>query len=465
MRRAFFVSRVALAEGQIKKIFTFERKLGSGSFGEVHLVLEKSSKMQRCCKIIDKDKAAVPVEQIEAEIQVLKTLDHPNVIKIFEVYEDYNNLYIIQEVCAGGEILQRIADAISRGKVLTEKYAQELMHQLIGALAYIHEQNIVHKDLKPENVMYQTTDLHSDIKVIDFGLAEIFSKHDDISSNAAGTVLYMAPEVFARKVTTKCDMWSAGGIMFLLLTGHLPFNGRSVAEVKDKITHVEPAYEHYCKHVSAEGVDLLKKLLDKSYKKRWSAKQALKHPWIEARRSHLPQTALDPALCSNLRRYTKHTGLKPALINLMTHQLNLNSAQIKRISDTFKQMDRDCSGVLSRAELNSELSKAGMEPWEINKIVQSLDIDGSGAVSYTEFLAAAYTWRESELNVVWTAFNKMDRDQDGKISLEEFAEMLTGGKDTLLDHAAETRQVLAKIDRNGDGYVDWEEFLAYMRSI
>lgn len=145
MRRSFFVGRVALAEDQIKRIFTFNRKLGAGCFGEVHLVTERSSGLTRCCKTINKDKAAVPVEQIEAEVEVLKTLDHPNIIKIFEVYEDYNNLYIIQEVCEGGELLARVTEASDRGKVLTEKYVREIVKQLLSGLSYFHSKRICHK--------------------------------------------------------------------------------------------------------------------------------------------------------------------------------------------------------------------------------------------------------------------------------------------------------------------------------
>ncbi|EZG65883.1 putative calcium-dependent protein kinase [Gregarina niphandrodes] len=468
VRRSFFVGRTAIGDNQIKStLFHFEKLLGQGSFGQAFMVIEKSSRLERCCKVINKDKAKVPIEQIEAEVTVLKSLDHPNVIKILDVYEDYHNLYIVQDLCTGGELLKRLSQAHERAKLLTEKYVREIMNQVLKALAYIHEMNVVHKDLKPENIMFADKGVHSEIKVIDFGLAEMFEDQNQMSTHGAGTILYMAPEVFAGWVTIKCDMWSAGVVMFQLLTGRLPFPGRSVPEVKTKIMRQDPPFREYCRHLSEEGVDLLRKLLDKNPKTRLSAKAALKHAWFESAR---PSTVeLDADVCANLANYARHSNFKAALINLMAHQLNFNSVQIRRVTEIFRQFDEDNNGILSRSELAKGLDRAGFEKWEINKIVQALDVDGSGDISYTEFLAAAYTWRESELNIIWTAFNKLDRDHDGCISVEEFVELLSGqasgtGETSKLIKKDEIANILNAVDRNKDGIIDWQEFLAYMKS-
>lgn len=177
----------------------------------MHLVKEIGSGLIRCCKIINKDQAALPVEQIEAEIKVLKQLDHPNIIKIYDVYEDYNSVYIVMEYCEGGELLSRVIQAQQRAMTLTERYVMIIMKQILLALAYFHTQKVVHKyvaavfsmrisrDLKPENVLFHDSTASSIVKVIDFGLAEIFKRTDDFSANSAGTVLYMAPEVFQRR--------------------------------------------------------------------------------------------------------------------------------------------------------------------------------------------------------------------------------------------------------------------------
>eukprot|EP01055_Gregarina_sp_Pseudo9_P000358 Gregarina_sp_Pseudo_9__357@NODE_122_length_4124_cov_18_086659_g114_i0_p2_GENE_NODE_122_length_4124_cov_18_086659_g114_i0NODE_122_length_4124_cov_18_086659_g114_i0_p2_ORF_typecomplete_len539_score128_64Pkinase/PF00069_25/6_5e73Pkinase_Tyr/PF07714_17/1_5e48EFhand_7/PF13499_6/0_00038EFhand_7/PF13499_6/3_5e13EFhand_7/PF13499_6/2e14EFhand_8/PF13833_6/0_00043EFhand_8/PF13833_6/0_021EFhand_8/PF13833_6/8_2e05EFhand_8/PF13833_6/0_0023EFhand_8/PF13833_6/3_1e07EFhand_1/PF00036_32/0_00028EFhand_1/PF00036_32 len=477
VRRNVFVGRFPLGNaGGIRKIFDFQKKIGAGSFGEVHLVKELRSGFIRVCKTINKDQAAVPVEQIEAEINILKTLDHPNIIKIYDVYEDYNSVYIIMEYCKGGELLARIVQAQQRAKSLTEKYVQGLMQQILLALSYFHSQKIVHKDLKPENVLFQDASPSSPIKVIDFGLAEIFKKNDEFSHNAAGTVLYMAPEVFQRHLHLKCDVWSAGCIMYLLLTGHLPFHGKSVSEIKHKVQNCEPPFEKDCESVSEEGVDLLRKMLRKQPKQRLSAVEALQHPWF--RSDELSRVKLPTSICDNMKRYMKQAGLKNVLINLMAHQLDFTGEQVKLISRVFNELDKDQNGLLSAEELAWGLRNAGLQPWEITKIIQALDIDGSGSISYTEFLAACYTWRESELNIVWTAFNKLDTDSDGVISVDEFSRLLLGsdfdqdltqsrlvkrreGNREQLEE--DVRQLVNQIDRNGDGKIDWDEFIDYVR--
>lgn len=460
IRRSFFVNRVALGENQIRRLFSFEKKLGTGSFGEAHLVIERSSKSERCCKIINKDKATVPIAQIQAEVAVLEKLDHPNIIKIYEVYEDYHNLYIIQELCQGGEVLKRVMEATDRGKVLTEKYVKELIRQLLNALAYIHDQHVVHKDLKPENILFQDLNLHSNIKVIDFGLSEMFKRDDECSQSAAGTVLYMAPEVFARRITTKCDLWSTGCVMFLLLTGHLPFQGRNLSQVKTKILRTEPNYDLYCRHLSKSATDFLKALLTKNPKQRPTAKECLEFPWVKMSTDEI---ILDENVCQNLRNYTKFSGLKAALINMMTHQLDCNGSQVKRLSEMFIQFDTDHSGTLSAPELHRGLTKAGFASWDVDKIIRALDIAGTGEICYTEFLAAAYTWRESEINVMWTAFNKLDRDGDGKISIDQFMELLNSAANARCVHKDDIAKLLESADTNHDGLITWDEFLAFMR--
>eukprot|EP01054_Gregarina_sp_Poly1_P003280 Gregarina_sp_Poly_1__3279@NODE_1939_length_3040_cov_145_079717_g361_i1_p2_GENE_NODE_1939_length_3040_cov_145_079717_g361_i1NODE_1939_length_3040_cov_145_079717_g361_i1_p2_ORF_typecomplete_len298_score52_37EFhand_7/PF13499_6/1_1e14EFhand_7/PF13499_6/2_5e15EFhand_1/PF00036_32/0_002EFhand_1/PF00036_32/5_8e05EFhand_1/PF00036_32/0_0002EFhand_1/PF00036_32/9e06EFhand_8/PF13833_6/0_1EFhand_8/PF13833_6/2_1e07EFhand_8/PF13833_6/0_0011EFhand_8/PF13833_6/4_8e07EFhand_6/PF13405_6/0_00059EFhand_6/PF13405_6/0_ len=285
----------------------------------------------------------------------------------------------------------------------------------------------------------------------------------------------MAPEVFQRRLHLKCDVWSAGCIMYLLLTGHLPFSGRSVSEIRNKVLRDEPPFEAHCQSVSEQGVDLLRKMLQKQPKQRLSAVEALQHPWF---RNDLSRIVLPPSICDNMKRYMKQAGLKNVLINLMAHQLDFTGGQVKLISQVFNNLDKDQNGLLSAEELAQGLRNAGLQPWEITKIIQALDIDGSGSISYTEFLAACYTWRESELNIVWTAFNKLDTDSDGVISVEEFSRLLLGSEtdqDLTQSRLVKRRegnreqleedvsQLVQQIDRNGDGKIDWDEFIDYMR--
>ncbi|OEH76491.1 CAM CDPK domain-containing protein [Cyclospora cayetanensis] len=403
VRRSLFVGRrnLALAGISITDLFTFAKKLGSGSFGDVHRVIEKrqspfdflaslcvygclgasSSGLERVIKTINKDRSQVPLEQIEAEIEVLKSLDHPNIIKIFEVFDDYHNVYIVMETCEGGELLQRLIDAQNRGSALTEKSVSEIMRQLMNALAYFHSKHVAHKDLKPENVLFQDSSPDSPIKVIDFGLAELFEKTDAHSKNAAGTALYMAPEVFMRYLSLKCDIWSAGVMMYFLLTGCLPFIGNTIEEVKDKVCNSEPDYARECAHLTGEAVSLLKWMLIKPEDERPTATEVLKHPWFN--QANVKVIQISPLICENMKKYMRQSHLKNALVNMMVHQLNVTGPQIRQINDIFRQLDKDGDGTISHTELTEGLEQVGLPQWDINRIIQSVDVDDSGNVSYT----------------------------------------------------------------------------------
>lgn len=351
VRRSTFVGERYIRDpGGIRRYFKFVRRLGAGSFGEVFLVLERSSGFPRVCKIINKDLSKIPMEQIDAEIQVLKRLDHPHIIKVFEVYQDYNSMYIIMEVCDGGELADRISKTFDTGYILTERYVAEIMRQLLEAVNYFHTQKVAHKDLKPENILFQSAAPDSPIKVIDFGLAEIFERLEDLSEVAAGTYLYMAPEVLDYIVTLKCDIWSAGCIMFQLLTGEVPFPGATIEAVEYKLRHDDPPFSKLSSlPISRSAVDLLQRMLNKDYRTRISAHECLAHPWLAAGREssiHLPRE-----ICDNLKKYRKQSNLKNVLTNMLAHQLNVTGTQIRRITDIFRSLDKDGNGYLSKREL------------------------------------------------------------------------------------------------------------------
>mmetsp|Transcript_3614 Transcript_3614/g.7467 ORF Transcript_3614/g.7467 Transcript_3614/m.7467 type:complete len:588 (-) Transcript_3614:158-1921(-) len=466
VRRHNFIRRTSLVAGKaaMNELFTFVKKLGSGSFGEVHLVEEKASKVKRVCKTICKDKSTVPVEQIEEEIRIMKELDHPNIIKIFEVFDDRHNMYIIMEYCQGGELLQKMAKAHEKKERLSELFVATLMKQLLSALSYIHKQRVIHKDLKPENIMFLEDSMETQCKLIDFGLAEMFEQDTGVSSNAAGTALYMAPEVYQRRFNFKCDVWSAGVIMYILLTGRLPYMGKTVDEVKAKVLSEKIPFDRDCKNIGENAKDLLKTMLVKDFRNRPTAAQCLQHPWFKEKLSEDP-APMTADMAENLKKYMKQGTLKNALTNMLTHSLTVNNKQLKRLQQVFMQADKDSSGTLSNQELSEALREIGIPQWDITRIVQALDVDDDKCISYTEFLSALYDWRDQELNQVWASFNKMDLDGDGKITATEFLRVLLGddAKQKLVTDKADFEEMVRQIDLNGDGNIEWEEFVAFMK--
>eukprot|EP00919_Chromeraceae_sp_WS-2016_P028847 GHVR01068347.1.p1 GENE.GHVR01068347.1~~GHVR01068347.1.p1 ORF type:complete len:585 (-),score=119.13 GHVR01068347.1:84-1838(-) len=463
-----FVRRTTLKHDKVKieDLFIFKKKLGSGSFGEVHLVEEKTSQVERVCKTISKDKSAVPIEQIEAEIRIMKELDHPGVVKIFEVYDDRHNMYMIMEYLSGGELLHRLSQAHDRNEKLSEAYAASVMHQVFGSLAYIHKKKIIHKDLKPENLMFVDTSEGAQMKLIDFGLSEMFSDSSETSRKAAGTALYMSPEVYSRKFNFKCDVWSAGVILYILLTSRLPYMGKSVEEVKQKVLHEKMPLERDCRAagVSECGMDILKMILVKDMKNRPTAEQCLSHPWFN---SSLDQKSsmITTEMGESLKVYMKQSALKNAFLNLLTNTLSLNNNKILGLQAAFKCADKDCNGTLCTVELSEALKQVDVPVWDITRICQAMDVDDDKTISYSEFVAALYAWQDTELNQLWSAFKKMDLDGDGLITVDEFLTVLIGeGATQKLISREDAPRITREIDQNGNGLIEWDEFVDFMKN-
>lgn len=183
-------------------------------------------------------------------------LDHPNIVKLYEIYQDQKNIYLITEYLEGGEVF----DLILKTKHFNENIAAKIMKQLLSAVAYCHNKQIVHRDLKPENLLLVKPDSF-DIKVIDFGLSRTFTPEKNMYSKM-GTPFYIAPEVLKKKYNEKCDIWSCGVILYILLCGNPPFNGKNDQAIFDSIALGYVSFQGVeWKNVSNQAKIFIKKLL------------------------------------------------------------------------------------------------------------------------------------------------------------------------------------------------------------
>ena len=223
------------------------------------------------------------MEMLKNEIAVLKDLDHPNIVKMYEFLEDEKRIYIVTEICKGGELFDEI---LNRSK-FDEADAAIVMKQLLYAINYCHKKKIVHRDLKPENMLLeQDRDLEK-IKIVDFGTSLSFDESRNLDEKL-GTAYYIAPEVIKKKYNQKCDLWSCGVIMYILLSGEPPFNDpRADNEAIMKKVEIGKydLTSGIWKTISKEAKDLVKKLLTYNPDDRIDAEQAMKHTWIADRKS------------------------------------------------------------------------------------------------------------------------------------------------------------------------------------
>ncbi|KAJ3275642.1 hypothetical protein HDV01_007645 [Terramyces sp. JEL0728] len=257
--------------------YELQHQLGTGAFSEVKLGIEKKTGVHFAIKIIDRTKCKGKEDMIETEVKILQRIDHPNIVKLYEMYEFEGKIYLVMELVTGGELFDLI---VGRG-CFQEKETAEFVKKILLAINYLHDNGIVHRDLKPENLLLSEKSNRAEIKISDFGLSKIFNEVE-VMKTACGTPGYVAPEVLKRQgYGNQVDLWSLGVITYILLCGYPPFFDQKNAELFKKIMAGKYQFDHpWWDHISERAKDFVRRLLVVDIKKRYTAKEALNHPFI-----------------------------------------------------------------------------------------------------------------------------------------------------------------------------------------
>ena len=449
---------VGKKQGLLTDYYEVIRKLGKGSYGKVYEVKNKTTGEIRACKQLSKSNLS-NLKKFEKEIELLIKTDHPNIIKLYEVFEDDRFIYLIMEKCNGGELFDRIIIHIQSNKMYTEKDVAKIFQQLISAIVYCHDNGIVHRDLKPENLLYinEGDEINNPIKVIDFGLSRNFDPKSKMNTKV-GTAYYVAPEVLEGNYTEKCDVWSAGVILYILLSGEPPFNGANDREIYKAISKMIYQFPYNkWKKISKNAIDLIEKCLVPE-DKRISAKEVLEHPWFK--KIDNEENADIQIDLPSFKDYVNSCKLKKMTLTYIASRLNEND--VSNLREIFTSFDKNKDGHISLEELKNGLEKLNgkeIDNQEIEKIFLSLDTDKNGQIGYTEFLASIINER-TYLNEerLYEAFVNLDKNGSGKISKDEIKTVIM--KNNANDNCVE--KIIEKVDKNGDGVIDYNEFLDMM---
>ena len=255
----------------------YESELGKGATGQVFGGSRKADGTVAAIKIIYRRKLNPSNATVIAnEANALKKLEHVNITKLYDMYEDRVAYYMCMEMIRGGELFDRII----KKERYSEVEARSICYEILIGIKHCHDRNIVHRDLKPDNLMMASPDDDSAIKIVDFGFA--VESHGMDLSGTYGTPNYMAPEIWNQEPHGKpVDMFSFGVIVYILLCGYPPFSSDKTARLKRLICTCTFAFhEEYWAQVSAEAKDFISKLIVVDMNARLTVDQALQHPWV-----------------------------------------------------------------------------------------------------------------------------------------------------------------------------------------
>eukprot|EP00388_Colpodella_angusta_P021871 GDKJ01055713.1.p1 GENE.GDKJ01055713.1~~GDKJ01055713.1.p1 ORF type:complete len:555 (-),score=139.23 GDKJ01055713.1:126-1718(-) len=468
---------IRLNHRKITEVYHFTKSpIGSGAFGQVFTATHRLTRIERAVKVIPK-KMVTDVEMLKAEIDIMIDLDHPNVIKLIEYFEDSKNVYLVMELCKGGELFQRIIDKGS----FSEAEAAYATRQMLQALVYCHKQSIMHRDLKPENFLYRSPNSDDGLKLIDFGLSDRFQS-GHFKSSRAGTVWYMSPEKLNGQYDEKADMWSIGVILFIMLCGYPPFSNDERKAIK-QITKSQWEMEgEEWSRVSYQAKALVRRLMDDNPQTRISGEQALMHPWVVELAPLGEQAALGTIsgvvmqkefekrgplnVIASFKKFRKAERLKRAALGVMAQYLTEDNPQVRLLRDLFFKLDQDGDGIVDVADLKVYLSNEhpedALDEETLSKLLKSVDMNRSGRIDYSEFLAAMIQQEVyGQDHLCRLAFQAFDPADTGYITSEGLRYVLgkTLGEQTLEEY----KQMIFEVDANKDGKIDFAEFENLMK--
>ncbi|VAH45386.1 unnamed protein product [Triticum turgidum subsp. durum] len=343
--------------------------------------------------------------------------------------------------------------------VYSERAAATICRGVVNVVNVCHFMGVMHRDLKPENFLLATKDENAVLKATDFGLS-VFIEEGKMYRDIVGSAYYVAPEVLRRNYGKEIDVWSAGVILYILLSGVPPFWAETEKGIFDAILQGEIDFESQpWPSISESAKDLVRKMLAQDPKKRISSAQVLQHPWL--REGEASDKPIDSAVLSRMKQFRAMNKLKKMALKVIAS--NLNEEEIKGLKQMFMNMDTDNSGTITYEELKAGLAKLGskLSEAEVKQLMDAADVDGNGSIDYVEFITATMHRHKLERDEhLFKAFQYFDKDNSGFITRDELETALIehemGDADTIKD-------IISEVDTDNDGRINYEEFCAMMR--
>ncbi len=471
---------MTIIEGDITQFYEVQKKIGEGAYGKIYKVRNKQSGDIRAMKQVTKTKIQ-DMGKFQDEIKILSTVDHPNIVRLFEVIEDDKYYNLIQELCTGGELLTR-----AQKNQLKEKDIARIFYQIMSGVAYIHGIGIVHRDLKLENVLFLTEEPNSPIKIIDFGFSVFMGKNNEMSKekesesqdpkkggfkrlkSKVGTLYYISPEIIKGNYDEKCDIWACGVILYILLAGYPPFTGNTDKEVYNLITSLKYDFDkERWKNISKYAKELIKNMLTPA-KNRYTAKQVLASKWFEVKLKENFEDNINNILdYRRINKYKNYNKLKKAILTFIASRLS--SEESSQLRNVFFNMDEDKNGYISFEDFRKyiineyDVDDLIENEEELKKGFYGVDIDHNNQIDYTEFLAANLDEKIFlKTEKLKEAFRIFDINDNGAIKRDDIIRVLK------LDKLENKNEIADKIieenDFDKDGKINFGDFVKIMEN-
>ena len=476
-------SFVSINKGDITQFYEVIKKIGEGAYGKIYKVRNKQSGDIRAMKQITKNK--IPdITKFQTEIKILSMVDHPNIVRLFEVIEDDKYFNLLQELCTGGELYKKYQTT-----QLKEKEIAKIFNQIMSAVAYCHDKGIVHRDLKLENILFASEEPDSPIKIIDFGFSVLLGKKPNLKNeekeknsdssdlkkfgfrrmkSKVGTLYYISPEIIKGNYDEKCDIWACGVILYILLCGYPPFSGNTDKEVYNLITQIKFDFDkEKWKNISKYAKDLIKNMLTPA-KNRYTAKQVLSCKWLEVKLKDANDDKSNYILdYRHINKYRTYNKFKQAILTFIASRLT--SEESKKIQNIFYNIDEDKKGFITFEDFRKyiineyDIDDLIENEEELRKGFQSVDIDHNNKIDYTEFLAANLDekifLKEEKLK---EAFRTFDINDSGAIKKDDLIRVLK--LEDLPDKNKIVNSIIEENDFDKDGKIGFKDFMKAMNN-
>jgi calcium-dependent protein kinase len=444
----------------IRQHYKLGKELGRGQFGITYLCSEISTGHTYACKSILKRKLVSKQDRddVKREIHIMQHLSgQQNIVEFRGVYEDRQSVHLVMELCAGGELFDRI---IAQGHY-SEKAAAGICRAIVSVVHHCHFMGVMHRDLKPENFLLSSKDDGAMLKATDFGLS-MFIDDGKVYRDIVGSAYYVAPEVLRRSYGKEIDTWSAGIILYILLSGVPPFWAENEKGIFDAILKGEIDFESDpWPSISDSAKDLVRKMLTPDPRKRITPAEVLEHPWMKED-GVASDKPINSAVLSRMKNFRAMNKLKQLALKVIAE--NLSSEEIKGLKTMFANMDTDGSGTITYEELKSGLARLGskLSEAEVKQLMEAADVDGNGTIDYIEFISATMNRHRIERDEhLFKAFRYFDKDNSGHITRDELE---TAMKEYGMGDEATIKDIISEVDTDNDGRINYEEFCAMMRS-